>query len=343
MSFARAALFPALVAGSLFAQQPPPSIFGASSIPETPIVQLELQIDEAVGDEVTGKVIATIDPRWHVNSATPKDDFAIPTVLTIESPALDVTKIAFPPHVERAFSFAGGKLPVYEGRIEIVFTAKLKEPKRGDVRATLRYQACDDKICLPPRDASVTGAYPPGRALSSYGQRTADNGQRYTPLDQAPRDAALFSGDIGSTLASRGLLLTLLVVFVLGLALNLTPCVYPLIPITVAYFSSQTEGKKSRQVALSLSYVLGLALTYSALGVFAALSGQLFGAWLQLPAVLIFFAVLMVVLSASMFGLYDIRVPQFIAGRAGARGGIAGATTMGLLAGVVAAPCVGPF
>ncbi|HUP64906.1 MAG TPA: cytochrome c biogenesis protein CcdA, partial [Thermoanaerobaculia bacterium] len=153
---------------------------------------------------------------------------------------------------------------------------------------------------------------------------------------------SLFSGDLGRTFEDRGLGLTLLVVFVLGLALNLTPCVYPLIPLTIAFFSSQTGGR-SRRVALASSYVLGLAAMYSALGVFSALSGMLFGAWLQLPAVLIFFALLMILLAASMFGAFEIRVPHFISDRAGARGGLAGAATMGLLAGIVAAPCVGPF
>ena len=167
----------------------------------------------------------------------------------------------------------------------------------------------------------------------------------FMPLSEAPPagSRALFSGDIGSTFESRGLALTLIVVFVLGLALNLTPCVYPLIPLTLAYFSSQTEGKASRRFGLATSYVLGLAAMYSALGVFSALSGQLFGAWLQLPAVLIFFAILMLVLSASMFGAFEIRVPHFISDRAGARSGYAGAAMMGLLAGIVAAPCVGPF
>jgi thiol:disulfide interchange protein DsbD len=132
-------------------------------------------------------------------------------------------------------------------------------------------------------------------------------------------------------------------VFVLGLALTLTPCVYPLIPLTMAYFSSQTGGSTGRRVALSVTYVLGIAVTYSALGVFAALSGALFGAWLQQPLVLGFFALLMLALAASMFGAYDIKVPHFISDRASARAGLFGSLIMGLLAGVVAAPCVGPF
>jgi thiol:disulfide interchange protein DsbD len=181
---------------------------------------------------------------------------------------------------------------------------------------------------LSPAAASGAGAPPAGE---------------FTPLSAAPAGSTrLFGTDIGSVLASRGLLLTLVVVFVLGLALNLTPCVYPLIPITIAFFSSQSEGKRGYRAVLSVAYVAGLALTYSALGVFSALTGGLFGAWLQRPSVLIFFALLMLALAASMFGAYDIRVPHFIADRSGAKGGVAGAILMGLLVGIVAAPCVGP-
>ncbi|HWS73172.1 MAG TPA: cytochrome c biogenesis protein CcdA, partial [Thermoanaerobaculia bacterium] len=71
--------------------------------------------------------------------------------------------------------------------------------------------------------------------------------------------------------------------------------------------------------------------------------GRLFGAWLQLPAVLIFFALLMLVMASSMFGAFEITVPHFISDRSGGRAGLAGALTMGLLIGIVAAPCVGPF
>jgi thiol:disulfide interchange protein DsbD len=89
--------------------------------------------------------------------------------------------------------------------------------------------------------------------------------------------------------------------------------------------------------------VLGIAVTYSALGVFSALSGKLFGAWLQHPAVLIFFAALMLIMASSMFGAFELQAPQFITRRSGGQAGLAGALTMGLVIGIVAAPCVGPF
>ncbi len=144
-------------------------------------------------------------------------------------------------------------------------------------------------------------------------------------------------------LAGKSLPLLLGLVFVSGLALNLTPCVYPLIPITLGFFSRQSGGKAGGTFGLALVYVLGMSVTYSALGVFAALSGSLFGAWLQKPAVLVGIAAIVVALALSMFGLFEIQAPHFITDRTGSQAGALGALTMGLFVGFVAAPCIGPF
>lgn len=146
-----------------------------------------------------------------------------------------------------------------------------------------------------------------------------------------------------SGLAGRSLPILLGLVFVSGLALNLTPCVYPLIPITLGFFSRQSGGKASGTFGLAAVYVLGMSVTYSALGVFAALSGSLFGAWLQKPAVLVAIAGIVVALAFSMFGLYEIQAPHFITDRTGSQAGALGALTMGFFVGFVAAPCIGPF
>jgi thiol:disulfide interchange protein DsbD len=135
-----------------------------------------------------------------------------------------------------------------------------------------------------------------------------------------------------------------LLVFLGGLALNLTPCVYPIIPITISYFGGQSQGKKGSVVAHSVLYVLGMAVTYSILGVIAAFTGSLFGTALQYPPVLIGIALIMIVLALSMFNVYELRVPAFlnkIAG--GSRKGFFGTFFMGLTVGIVAAPCIGPF
>ena len=337
MLFKKNVLLPALLlllAAPAFAQ-----LGGFNPEDSAPKVTIEGALQKRTGDAIEGTVTAKVADGWHINSNQPSEEYAIKTELALEN--VSGVQVRYPQHVMKAFEFTGGKeLAVYDGIVTLPFTAKLNAGATS-VRAKLRYQACSDKVCLPPKDAiadidiSKVAAAPAASA-------------NFTPLTAAPKGAvaksgSLFSSDVSGTFASRGLPLTLLAIFVLGLALNLTPCVYPLIPITIGYFSNQSGAKTSRRVALSSLYVLGLAITYSALGVFSALSGKLFGAWLQHPGVLVFFAALMLVMASSMFGLFEIRVPQFISNRSGGQSGLAGALTMGLVIGIVAAPCVGPF
>ena len=145
-------------------------------------------------------------------------------------------------------------------------------------------------------------------------------------------------------ISRQGLWLGLVAVFIGGLALNLTPCVYPMIPVTLAFFSHQAVGTLRRTAVLAGLYVIGISLSYAVLGLLAAKTGELLGSWLQQPAVLIGVAVMIVVLSLSMFGVYELRAPQTLTRRLGrASAGLWGAFIMGLVMGLVAAPCVGPF
>jgi thiol:disulfide interchange protein len=138
------------------------------------------------------------------------------------------------------------------------------------------------------------------------------------------------------------LALQLLLIFVGGLLLNLTPCVFPMIPVTVGYFGGQSEGRAGKTFILACFYVLGLAIVYSALGVVAALTGSLFGSTLQSPWLLAAMALIFLILGASMFGLFVINPPSFILQQNSAKKGVLGALVMGALLGIVAAPCVGP-
>ena len=305
-----------------------------SPVPKTDLVKLTAAINQKNGDQVSGVITATIESGWHVNSAHPLESFAIPTTLSFDS--ADLVKADFPPHVIRSFSFSGDtKLAVYEGTIAIPFTAKVKNSAQS-ITASLHYQACNDKVCLPPRNATLAIALNGALTPAAVPAAPTPASQNFTPLSAAPKDR------LTTTFLSHGLPLTLLILFLGGLALNLTPCVFPMIPITIGFFAMQSDGRRSRRLALSASYVGGLVVMYSALGVAAALSGKLFGSWLQNPAVLIALAVLMLVLASSMFGAWEFRVPQFIANKSGGRAGVAGAAVMGLFVGIVAAPCVGP-
>lgn len=141
---------------------------------------------------------------------------------------------------------------------------------------------------------------------------------------------------------------TLLGIFAGGVALNLTPCVYPMIPITVSYFGGRAAAGaaqgKNRLIAHGLCYLLGLAFTNSIMGVIAALTGSLMGAVLQHPAVLIAVAAVLVGFATSLFGLWELRLPSGLTQAAAkSYSGYFGSLFMGLTLGVVAAPCIGPF
>jgi thiol:disulfide interchange protein DsbD len=323
------------IAATSFAQL---SVGGAASAIPQELIKISGAVNARTGDEVHGVVTATIESGWHINANKPLEDFVIKSEIKLDETTADLISAKYPEATVRTFTFSGGqKLAVYEGTIRIPFTAKLKGGATS-IKGKLHYQACNDNVCLPPRDAEVTidtavvaaPAAPPASA-------------NFAPLSAAPKDGAPVANDqLSAAYAAHGLPLALLILFIGGLALNLTPCVFPMIPITVGFFAMQSDGRRSRRFALSLAYVIGIVITYSALGVFAALSGRMFGSWLQSPAVLIGFAVLMLVLASSMFGVWEFRVPQFITSRSAGKAGVAGALTMGLFVGIVAAPCVGP-
>jgi thiol:disulfide interchange protein DsbD len=137
---------------------------------------------------------------------------------------------------------------------------------------------------------------------------------------------------------------TLLGIFVGGIALNLTPCVYPLIPITVSYFGGRSGQGQGRLVLHGIFYIGGLSFTNSILGVLAALTGGLMGAVLQNPVVLIIVAAILVFFATSLLGFWELRLPEGL-NRMAAKSytGYFGTLFMGLTMGLVAAPCIGPF
>jgi len=329
----RASLFAAI--SILIAAGSPAQVDSVFSPPKQDLVKLSGTVDPTG----RGVINAAIENGWHINSAHPLDSFAIPTALSFDPANAELVNAEYPQHAVKSFTFSGGnKLAVYEGTIQIPFTAKIKSGATS-ITAVLHYQACNDTVCLPPRDAKAeikVGGAPLPSAARAAGGGSAPQKSGFTPLSAAPRDR------VTNAFLSHGLPLTLLILFVGGLALNLTPCVFPMIPITIGFFAMQSDGRRSRRLALSASYVGGLVIMYSALGVVAALSGKMFGVWLQYPAVLISCALLMLVLASSMFGAWEMAVPQFIARRSGGRAGLAGAAMMGLFVGIVAAPCVGP-
>ncbi len=244
---------------------------------------------------------------------------------------------------------AFGDVEIYRG--ELVFTLPISA---GQPPFTLQLtsQGCADiGICYPPQvhaldvsSGSTVGSLL-GRALgrseapaasSAPASAAAPPGDEH---DESGRIARLLDG--GSTLA------TLASFFGFGLLLAFTPCVFPMIPILSGIIVGHGHAiSKGRALALSLLYVLGMAVTYAAAGVAAGLSGTLLAAALQNPWVLGGFALVFVVLAFSMFGFYELQLPTALQSKlsdsanhrqGGSPGGV---VAMGALSALIVGPCV---
>ena len=307
--------------------------------PEQVVRITAVELAEAPGNKTVLRVDASILPEWHINSDQPSSSDYIPTKLLITPPPLlSVDKVEYPPSelITPAFSM-GEKLSVFTGAV--TFRAAVAEKQHvnpGQALAfdlALDYQACNDRQCLRPVTITKQATLQWPGAPAAGGQKL----QAYTgERGVAPPVPDLF--------ARHGFAIGFLIVFLGGLALNLTPCVYPLIGVTLAYFGNQGGGGTRRVLILASLYVAGIALMFSAIGTAAALSGGLFGAALESPYVLTALAAVMLLLAASSFGWFTLQAPHWMLQRAGAaRPGYMGSLAMGLGMGVVAAPCIGPF
>lgn len=295
-------------------------------------------------------VTAEIAEGWHINSDKPRDEFLIPTTLEVTAPeGIEIERILYPEPFLEKLAISDGLMSLYHGRV--TFGARLRiasstPPGSYTVTATLSYQGCNNMTCIAPASVSTEVAIVVGRLDETVEmiQPEIFSKPPFIETGGAPGEGAAEEIDVTGIIEERGLFLTFILIFIAGLGLNLTPCIYPLIPITVSYFGGQAGGKTSRTFLLALLYVFGMSITYSALGVIAATTGSLFGSALQNPWVLLFIAVVLLGLATSMFGLWEIRMPIFLTSRTGtAKQGYVGAVFMGLTVGILAAPCIGPF
>ena len=187
---------------------------------------------------------------------------------------------------------------------------------------TLTYQACTDDFCLLPKHIAF--------------QFSLD-----LPEDKNEQTVFGFNQAL-----EKGFFTAFLLVFVAGLLTSLTPCVYPMIPITLSILGTQVIGQSQwRGFLISLSYVLGIGISYASLGVMVAKTGSLFGSILANPFVITSIAILFLLIGLGMYGVFEIQTPQWISkklDRHKTRRGLKGAFFAGLISGIVTNPCIGP-
>ena len=311
------------------------------------------------GEQFKVVMYMKIEKPWHVNSNVPHDESLIASKITATGKGITLVEVTYPQPHDVTFSFSDQPVSVFEGNSEIVLTFKADKsalPGKQKIDVQLNYQACNNQSCLAPKTVSALLEVSVTASVSAPASKSLNNQKTDSAVKQAevpvekPEQLQTFQGaapeesTLASTLEKSGLAVSLLFIFIGGLALNLTPCVYPLIPITIGYFGGQSEGKTSRLFLLGVLYMLGMALTYSVIGVVTSLSGAIFGTLLQNMYVIIGIAALFVVLALSQFGVYEFNLPSsWMTMAGGAKGGSFGAFFMGLTMGIVAAPCIGPF
>lgn len=289
---------------------------------DTPSVRVEppaKPVEVPAGGAGTLALAVVVADGYHVYAKNDKD--YIPLEIRSKSPDVKVTAKMPPAKVEELL---GEKVPVYEGtiaaRLEVSLAGEHRPGEHLELPLEVSYQACNKDFCEQPAKLAVKVP------IEVVAART-DGGPTAAPPAAAPPG-----------------LLEILGALLAGLGVTLTPCVYPLIPVTVSYFQQQAGGSRARAVPQAIAYGAGIVIMYAVLGVLAARLGRDLGHFLGNAWVDAGFALLFVAFAASTFGLFEIALPSSIATRlqSGERSGAFGALLLGLTLGLVAAPCTGP-
>jgi len=251
-----------------------------------------------------------------------------------------------------------GETDVYYNEVEIPVLLERPAGPELDLDLEVRFQGCQtDGICYPPMtrrievgvpaaetpvrapDPAVSAADTAGQAAAATEDDSAFDGEPAMPESDQDRLARLIE--------EQPLALTLLMFVLLGVGLAFTPCVFPMVPILSGIIAGEGENvTRGKAFALSLAYVMAMALTYTAVGVIAALAGYNLQAMFQNPWVLGTFAAIFVALALAMFGFYNLQLPASWQARLTevsnrqSGGSLLGAGIMGFLSAIIVGPCV---
>lgn len=243
-----------------------------------------------------------------------------------------------------------GKQTVFHHAAQVNWAYKKAAPQ---YKLTLTYQGCAEVgVCYPPVDTvfdiSGSGLYSPQSDEPASAKDRFLQPDAAAPAPAATTPAAKDGAGSRFKLSWDTLNANLLAFFLAGLGLSFTACMYPLLPIVSSIVVGDKNAGKGRAFALSMVYVQGLALTYTLVGVIAGLTGALLTVWLQQAWVVLAAAGLMVILALSMFGLFNIQLPNAVQSyfqNQSSRlsgGKIVSVFVMGMLSALIVGPCVAP-
>jgi thiol:disulfide interchange protein DsbD len=262
-----------------------------------------------------------------------------------ESPGITLGEPRLPDGKKKTDEFFGDVEVYYDQLDAIVPLVRAPGADKVDLKVT--YQGCADAgLCYPPITKTVSlDLPPPGTPGLGLAGRAAPAGPGGGPGGGTVAEQDRLAGLI----AEGQLLLVMASFFGFGLLLAFTPCVLPMIPILSGIIAGQgTQATALRSFVLSVTYVLGMALTYTVAGAAFAAAGQQAQAFFQQPWILALFALLFVVLALAMFGVYELQLPASLQTRLNAASGrqrsgtLAGTFVMGALSALVVTACVAP-
>jgi thiol:disulfide interchange protein len=299
------------------------------------------------GGKVLGRLTATIEPGWHLYSLSTPRGGPIPTSITlVPSPAITKWSVLQPP-ARRAFD-PNFKLDTetYEKQAEFLLEMETADSASGkaEVTAQVRYQACNDKTCLFPVRKTVSAALRIDPAAQAAALPIPPE---YTEFQPPAAPAAQVKAPARSA-AAGDLVQFIGVALGFGFLAIFTPCVFPMIPITMSYFLGSQTGSRRQSVSQAFTFCAGVIVLFTGLGaVVTAILGPFglsrFG---SNPWVNLFIAAVFIAFGLSLLGAFEIAVPSGVLTKvtnASYRGGVAGALIMGLAFALASFACTGPF
>ena len=329
-------------------------------------------VTDAPGQVKAGEVFevtieANIDGNWHLYSvANDPDAGPYPTQFSSANPKMTVAGEVqeTEPVIEMDPNFnteLGWHTKQATFRVPVAFQTDASGSTMIDLEVL--YQVCDDKSCLPPKTKSITKsitingvADEPFQGFEESASAEAGATESKSPSEGNTTDLSSDSGGQdeevtagGSGYGSSGIFSFLWIALTAGFAALLTPCVFPMIPLTVSFFSKQKEGEGSRAVGQALGFGVGIVLTFTILGALLALFIGASGAnqFAANPWVNLFIALTLVVFAVSLLGAFELRLPHQLTNwlnrKSNESSGFMGILFMSLTISAVSFSCTAPF
>ncbi|HRZ08059.1 MAG TPA: protein-disulfide reductase DsbD [Candidatus Competibacteraceae bacterium] len=308
-----------------------------------PAQERVLEADQAFRLTISALDPLTLQARWVIEPGyyLYRDKFRLEL---LDAQGIAITSLEIPVGEPKDDPYFGPQ-QVFHGEATIIARLQRSADSPGAVEVKAYYQGCAEVgVCYPPLSQTVAVA------LSAYSpEESGETANSPRPAGEELGERAEAEQDRLARLLGEQRFLAIPAFFGFGLLLAFTPCVFPMVPILSGLIAGQGANlTRRRALMLALTYVLAMSVTYTVIGVLAALLGQNIQAWFQNSWVIGIFSSLFVLLALSMFGFYDLQLPAFLQHRLTEwsnrqRGGhYAGVAIMGFLSALIIGPCVAP-